>query len=310
MIRPGSYQYNDAVASSSNQQLLLNIVRMRYDEPPSFLQVTSVTTGYEFKGDINANANIGKIGGLGNTLASGTGASYLEKPTISYQPLTGQEFSRQLLSPISAESLILMARSGWSMKSVVLALVDEINGLPNPKIVNADEAESHPFVRVATLLDELQSSGVLRLQVASQGKGDSKLIISGTPAGKRRAQVEEVSKLLKLPNNKEFAIKRIRKNNNEISIVGRSLLDALRFLSYGIDTPDRPALHPAKDVFTVQSSTIYPRKAFVRIAHDGRYYYIPNDDYQSKRVFAMVSQLFSLQAASDKGLSPLLTISQ
>lgn len=55
------FNYNEAIAQSHNQQMLLNIVRLRYLEIPNFLGVSSVITSYSYDGSFGlsgtSNAN-------------------------------------------------------------------------------------------------------------------------------------------------------------------------------------------------------------------------------------------------------------
>ena len=45
-IQGARFNYNEAIAHSWNQQLLLNLVRLRYRDTPFFLEVNSVSTQY------------------------------------------------------------------------------------------------------------------------------------------------------------------------------------------------------------------------------------------------------------------------
>ncbi len=59
---PGDrFDYNGAIAQSTREQMLLNIVRSRYLEVPVFLTVSSVLTQYEYDSSI----------GLGRYLRNG-----------------------------------------------------------------------------------------------------------------------------------------------------------------------------------------------------------------------------------------------
>ena len=47
--------YLDAVSTSWKEQLLTNLVKLRYGDTLTFLQITSVNTSYEFAGNLSAN---------------------------------------------------------------------------------------------------------------------------------------------------------------------------------------------------------------------------------------------------------------
>ena len=197
MVVPAGFNYNEAMADTWNQQLLLNLVRMHFHEPPFFLKSSSVVTGYSFSGDLKSTANFGRNGGLDDTLGVNGGVAYSERPTITYQPLTGEAFTKKMLTPIAPETLILLARSGWSVKTIILALVQEINGLANPHSNLAATAyrseDSYlPIARAVDLLEELQQSGELALEVAAESGNATRLIIQGSAT----EQAREVRNLL------------------------------------------------------------------------------------------------------------------
>ncbi len=304
MVPPAGFSYNEAMAASWNQQLLLNLVRLRYDEPPFFLEPTQVLTGYTFSGDLGSSANLGRDGGLDDTLGFNGGLAYTERPTITYQPLTGEAFTKKMLTPIPPETLILLARSGWSVQTIVLALVQEINGLSAP--FHPTATQPSPLQDVAELLHAMQKTNVLVLEVAAESGGDTRLIIQGSATDEAR----QVRSLLRLPESvNEFKITRLRRRGDqEISIVGRSLLDTLRHLSRAVDTPDTGS--PLAPLLEIRHSTLPPRNAFVKVRHHGKWHYISNEDANSKALMGLLTQLFSLQASGDAGRSPLLTIPQ
>lgn len=45
-VRGARLNYNEAIAQSWNQQLLLNLVRLKYRDTPFFLEINSVSTQY------------------------------------------------------------------------------------------------------------------------------------------------------------------------------------------------------------------------------------------------------------------------
>ena len=48
-IRGDRFNYNQAAAESSNEQLLLNLVRLRYGEPIHWLEIGSMLSQYTFE---------------------------------------------------------------------------------------------------------------------------------------------------------------------------------------------------------------------------------------------------------------------
>ena len=79
--------YLAAVGESWKEQTLLNIVRLRYGDAPTFLDVSSIISGYGLQGQLSAGGQVSSDrtntipSGLATLGATGT---YLDRPTISY----------------------------------------------------------------------------------------------------------------------------------------------------------------------------------------------------------------------------------
>ena len=58
----------------------------------------------------------------------------------------------------------------------------------------------------------------------------------------------------------------------------------------------------------IQAQEKRPPNAYVAVRHRGWWFYIADDDQSSKATFSLLNILFSLQSATGKGKSPLLTL--
>ncbi|HET6417214.1 MAG TPA: hypothetical protein VFG22_13040, partial [Polyangiales bacterium] len=107
-IRNTRFNYNSAVVDTRNEQLLTNLVRLRYRDTPYFIEVSSIATQY-----VLGLGGSGSVGGIGDNTAGGVGGSvsYEERPTITYVPLQGETFSRRLLAPVPMEVIVLLSNS-------------------------------------------------------------------------------------------------------------------------------------------------------------------------------------------------------
>ncbi len=85
------FDYNGAIAQSTREQMLLNIVRSRYLEVPVFLTVSSVLTQYEYDRSIDLVGIFETGSGTNDILAGETNLRFSERPTITYLPVEGQE---------------------------------------------------------------------------------------------------------------------------------------------------------------------------------------------------------------------------
>ena len=61
-------------------------------------------------------------------------------------------------------------------------------------------------------------------------------------------------------------------------------------------------------LFRVRSSSSRPSNAFVAVPYRGAWFYIADDDLESKSTFMLLTQLFNLQAGQIKTVAPALTI--
>src|SRR5206468_3576119 len=74
------------ISESLKQQILLNIVKLRYADVPVFMDVGQVISGYELEGTVTAGGNLFNKtapGSLGDFLSLGAGGRYLDRPTVT-----------------------------------------------------------------------------------------------------------------------------------------------------------------------------------------------------------------------------------
>jgi hypothetical protein len=90
------FNYNEAVARSTREQMILNLVRLRYLEVPVLLTFSSVLTQYVYAGNVGVSGTE-NLGGL-DLVGGNAGLVYSERPTITYLPLGGQAFAAQMLT--------------------------------------------------------------------------------------------------------------------------------------------------------------------------------------------------------------------
>jgi hypothetical protein len=320
---PGArFDYNQAIARSLNEQLLLNLVRLRYRDTPLFIDVGTVIAQYSLSGNVGASPTVKKDGGPSNEFGFGVGGSYSESPTITYEPLRGGAAAERLLKPIDPSTLALLSQSGWSIERLLVCCVQEINDVDNAPSATGPAPTKLPdnarFRRLAGALRDLQSSGGLKVRpVVEGGQPGVALIIEKSEAARGVREELELD-----PDVEEFRLvaQTGRRSPTEIALSGRSLLGVLFFLSLSVDTPeaDRAAGlvggaaldwgEVIDNLLEVRSSDAEPERAFVRIRYRGRWFYIDDADLNSKATFNLLNYLYSLQAASGTGASPLLTV--
>ena len=326
-ISPDRFDYNDAIANSSNEQMLLNLVRLRYLDVPVFLAVSSVLTQYVFTGNVGVIGSA-SVGSSASTVPGAVGGSagirYIERPTITYSPLSGEDFSRQLLTPIPADLIFSLIQSGWPAKEILTMSVQRINNVVNPnpgQYASALESGLHrpdQFTRMIYLIVKLGQRGALELQRADRnGSNIHFLVFDRTEDPETLTLIAEFKRLLDLdPDRDRFRVTTdlAQRESDEVAIRIRSMLTLMGFLSRGVDVPIAHVEHSHISALTTQpplqirSSTEKPSDAFVAVLYRGHWFYIDRSDRAGKQAFGLLTYLLQLKAPRTPSTAPLLTI--
>ncbi len=382
-LKVGQSEYSDALRVATSEQMLVNLVRLRYRDLPVFLGVTSIATQFQFDQGAEAvgtlNENVGSDALNPNVLQLKGQLGYSEKPTITYSLLGGEAFLRRMLMPISVENISLLAESGWRSDRVLRLSVEALNGLPNAPTASGPTPGSAPkyesFAEVMALIKDMRASGAMnityiprRRQISFElprDKVSSGDLISAAKSGvgfatagdkesvnlvaSRRVLVMQLSdtstsqsaqsrfrELLSLDRSRdefdivdEVELADARKpgtTRDKIGLDTRSLMGVLYFLSQSVDVPEEhiedglatqtrlPDGTPFEwsnvldDLFHVHTSRTKPRGAAVAVRHRGRWFYIRDDDEDSKSTFSLLGQLFMLQTGEVNRTDPVLTL--
>ncbi|HVO63522.1 MAG TPA: hypothetical protein VMT53_21540 [Terriglobales bacterium] len=168
MMRANHLTYNDAVQFTERQELLLNIVRLRYNEGPEFLATSSISTQFSIDLSATAGAQVGKDQEQRTELLNIGGAvGYSERPTITFTPRNDKEFTQELISPIDLEIIFLLVNYGWDIDRVLRLTSDGINGLRNETLREAPpeyyESDLREFARTVKDLGWLQEQGLVEV---------------------------------------------------------------------------------------------------------------------------------------------------
>lgn len=155
------FDYGQAIADSWEEQMVFNMIRVRYGEAPVFLDVSQVINQYSLEGQVGVQGVIGGVPGVGSDAAGAEGAMrWADRPTITYTPLTGRRFTRNLLTPMSPAAVFAMVESGWPADLVFSVVVRSINGVRNDashtslmivlNLVESDEQDDGPVLTIGT----------------------------------------------------------------------------------------------------------------------------------------------------------------
>lgn len=324
-IPTDQFNYNAAIATSSSEQLLLNIVRLRYNETPVFLKVSSVINQYARTASVGASAGANTNLTGENTASVSGSAAWWDRPTITYMPLSGREFATNLLTPLPAESLFQLLLNGWPPDLVFSIAVISINGLDNELARPSRRREADPrFLELLQLWNRLRAEQALGMRIE---KGQEKSVVLFFP---ERALDEQIrsdrarfSELLGLDTNaSEFHLVSglIPGKSDEIALLTGSIWDVMVGLSWRFDVPPEhveqrrtgetfQAAMPGRPMIQVKYDRERPAEAIVAVFSRGYWFYIDDRDMDSKGAFSFLQLLLSLAETGTVGAGPLVTIS-
>jgi len=320
------FDYGTAISNAWKEQLLFNIVRLRYVEAPVFVNVSSVINQYSLEGEVALGAGLNTSIVGNDTLTVGGAARYADRPTITYTPVTGQEFARNLLTALPPEALFALVQAGWSPEGILRLTVRSMNGIDNEWAVPSQRRQADPrFSELLRVWGRLRKARAIGLRREGE-KGEAKIILYRV-AGKATDEVEAdfrfLSETLDLdPEENEFQLSYglVPDEPNEITVLTSSILEIMNELAWRVDVPPehveegrtgstfREADPEVVPIIRVKVSKDRPEDSYVAVENRGHWYYIEDTDVNSKRAFALVQILLSLTDSGEKARGPVVSI--
>jgi hypothetical protein len=324
------FNYNQAIGRSANEQMLLNLVRLRYTEVPIFLTVNSVLTQYVYTGSVNTAGSFGASTGEPLwSVGAGGSVRYIERPTITYSPLSGQEFAAQLVSPVPTELLFSLVQSGWPPDQLLVMCIQRLNNLENLPFSWTVSPESREqldqFRRAMQLFIELAKREALEVHRPDKEAEARFLVLAEQADAETQVLIDELRAMTGLsPEHSQYRIttRLLGREPDEVTVRIRSVLDLMGLLSQGVELPAphieqnraAPVPPPADDrapalvPLHVRAQAEPPTDAFVAVQYADHWYYIPHSDQRSKQAFGLLAYLFQMQAPQIQGAGPLITV--
>jgi len=323
-VKRDRFDYNTAISESWQRQTLLNIVKLRYADMPVFVEVVSVVSGYQLEGSLNVVASAASADAVqGDILTFGAGGKYIDRPTITYQPITGSSFNKSFMTPIPPRAILFLIQTGWQADLVYPLTVDSMNGLRAPIAAGVSQREGDSgYFRVIHLLSEIQKSGAVGMHIKKAGAKEATIMLfyRDSLPPKVKTDVEELYALLNLdPDVREFTVVygRVPQGGSQIAMTTLSMLQIIVKLAGFVDVPPEDiaagrtvpsmAVH-GRELIKIRQGVQKPESAFVAVPYRGRWFWIDDGDFASKRTFTFLMVLFSLTETGGREGLPLVTI--
>jgi hypothetical protein len=337
-IGPGTvtrdrFDYSSAVAESWKSQMLLNLVKLRYGDPPVFLDVGQIISAYTLESTLSAGGTIfstsGTVPGVpDSSVILGAQGRYTDRPTITYAPLVGERFARSMMTPLPPPAMLSLIQAGYPVDGVLRLAVHEINGIRNRYGGDLRARPADPeFYTLLRALRRIQTAGGIGLRVQRTDRTEAILMTFRQHVDPAITEtILAVRQLLGLdPTAQELRVVygSVAANDKELAILTRSILEILVDLSSFISVPEAHvrerrvgpthedeggAEGPSRPLIRIGSTVERPGDAFVAVRYRGHWFTIDDHDIPSKRLFSFLMFLFTLVETGGKEGAPIVTI--
>jgi hypothetical protein len=324
--------YASAIGNSWKEQTLLNIVKLRYGDMPIFLEVAQVIAGYQLQSALSGSFTLGNftssvIDRLTATGGATAASTYTDRPTVVYQPLTGVDFLKRLMTPVPPSSVLFMLQSGYSAERIMPIMLDSINGLNNESNRLRRLADPN-FTRLVELIREGQLAGAIQIRIERpKDGGESSVLIFGPSKDPQLADKgREIKSILGIkPDLRELKVNYggYSGRDDEIDMMTRSMLQIMLEFAAVVQVPEADVVQGKATPGLVDTATEgalngpplrvlvtdkQPQDAYVGTQYGGKWFWIADTDIQSKYTFAVIMLLFSIADTGVRGSTPVVTI--
>lgn len=385
-LQDARLKYNEVVKATTEQQLLLNIVRLRYADTPSSLSVENIAAQFELLKSLQITPFFIASGAEPNrsftAILPQFGIQAADRPTISMVPIDDQEFTRKLFTPLTLDGVIYLVRTTWPIGTVFRLYLENMNWVPNAEFASGPTPRNPPpygdFLRGVFALQDLQQQGRMvihteeRVEVLSDplptaqmsattvveaakngyewrrldGSGGWTLVrkkqqpvLFLDPRALDSAEVREFVRIFRLKPGLSkydvtvdavapFAARGGFTDGLEVvDLETRSLLQAMYFVSHGVDVPPE---HLGRRMTRVTADAdgnpfdwsrvteglfkVYwshghspPPNAHVAVLYHDYWFYIDEADFDTKSTFSLLLELSRL-SLQEKGTAPIFTL--
>lgn len=319
--------YGNSIGDNWKNQMLANIVKIRYVDMPVFVDVGSIVSGYSLSTTVNGRLGFSDSFTGGNSQGLGASGTYTDRPTITYMPKTGDDYLRAIIEPVSPSSLLALIQAGYSSELLFTWAVESINGVHN---WSGSRRSSHrnsnadpEFIEFVALMQELQALGAVGFELVSHENEKHSVIFRLKKEGLPESTIEKSRRAGEIigldPDHEQFRViyAPFKSDASTLSIQTRSVIQMLSAMAGFIDVPAEQAAYaaPGYDVsgnsrrpFRVHSGEDRPEQSFAEVKYQGHWYWIDNTDIVSKRVFTLMLFITTLTNQANDANAPVLTI--
>lgn len=309
-------EFSSELARSDNTQLLINIVRMRYLDPPEFLQLSSITSQKTLLAGSSADIalfNPYRAKGPGTYINSNL--SYSDSPTVTFTPLQGVDFVTNMCMPLSFKTIFLLCNGGWNIERLLQLSVRRFGDFYNTNGLITAETHRHPFgyykfLKITHYFRVLQLHDSIDVHFVPNDKNrDHEYMVIKFRKTKRETAELKLKRLLNIPANARTIYLTTEDNflpgSNVVVVKFRSIFAIMSYLADAVQVPASDVAIPQCKLLKIPMlricSSNTPVNSMISAFYRGHYFYINEGDVQSKRTFLLLEALYQLSAGIEGG---------
>jgi hypothetical protein len=204
--------YNNVIQNTENEQILRNIVHLRYTEPTTYLKISNITSSYSFGASLSGNIHLGQqLGtsqGVDSSSITNDGAlspsvSYSDSPTISYVPIDDAAFVSTMEQPVSFNHVALLYGSEPDyfelLTELVVSRIGHINNGFNPNTpFVTDQSEYYEYKKLISLINEMFNNRTARINLVKYHE-EYGFMLHFTEEGNKLPNAALIKKMLDVP---------------------------------------------------------------------------------------------------------------
>ena len=330
-LPPDRISYNKSIINSELQQLLLNMVRLRYGDTPQFLSLNNIVSQFNFQGGIAADFNRAiSPGYLTTTVDFAPNVSYSESPTITYTPMQGEEFVTKLLTPIDPQIIKMFARDGWGIARIARTFLQRLGPLGNAVTASRPTSSRLPeykaFNKFTKIMRKLQyADGFMTKDDKSDGTFRLHFIITRFDIlnQEEKALLKKLGVTEKTPDF-WFASAPNNEDRNFYAET-RTMLAVYNYMAKGVEVPKEHekivGIQRLPDgtnfnwqdvvggLLDVKFNRFIPKDAYIYVYYRGYYFYIDDTDNNSKETMNLLFILNGIFQGNVQSVLPVFTVS-
>ncbi|OGT82532.1 MAG: hypothetical protein A3H91_03605 [Gammaproteobacteria bacterium RIFCSPLOWO2_02_FULL_61_13] len=311
------FDYGHELAESWKRQTLINVVRLRYVDAPVFMDITSIISSRSRGGRIDAGLELLESPDP-SSIGVGAEGTWSNTPTVTYQPILGDKFTKSLLRPVPPAAVFRMLESGWPVHMVLNVTVGSMNGIKNAAF--AGQTADPRFGELTDILARVRAAGALDIRVEERPNGEAVvLLIRGDSSHEARADIARARDILRLDaGSSELSVVfgSVQSHGKEIAMTTRSMLEIMLVLGNGIAVPEahvsqgraRPVAADLRPLIRIQSGPSAPVDTYAAAPYRGHWYWIEDTDLGSKALFSFLMILFSIAETGQTQDGPVVTV--